>query len=63
MDNKRLVEFLYLIMRDHLPTGVVAQTIQEVTDNEVATQNTVNVYTNEHLEALAKDYAGRIVGD
>jgi len=56
--NHKLTAFLYLLIRDHLPSGKVAKLIMDV---HKITENIE--YTNEHLEALAKDYATRITED
>lgn len=55
--KEKLVCFLYLLMRDRLPTGIVAEVMNEsTTAGEGATQ-----YSNEHLEAMAREYANRLV--
>ena len=54
----KLAAFLYLIMRDHVPTGVIANIIQEV--DELAEDDTI-VCSNDHLKAMAEDYAERIL--
>jgi hypothetical protein len=59
MDKKvfeRLVAFLYLTMRNDLPTGVVCNTVNAVTENTEIDFR----FSNVHLEALARDYATRI---
>jgi hypothetical protein len=53
---KRLTTFLYLIMRDELPTGTVCKMI-------IDTHEEAPEFTNPHLEALAKDYAERLLDD
>lgn len=55
--HKNLVAFLYLIMRDELPTGKVCNIITNIQNfhtDEI-------IYSNEHLHNLAKDYATRII--
>lgn len=53
----KLTAFLYLMMRDHLPTGVVAKIIMDIDE-----LNTGRIeYSNDLLKALAEDYAGRIL--
>ena len=56
LEHERLVAFLYLIMRDELPTGTVCKTITDITENDA----TGFQFTSPHLEALARDYANRI---
>lgn len=46
----RLVEFLYLLLRDYLPAGSVAEAMKKVTGRNV-------VYSNAHLEGYARDLA------
>ena len=53
MKNK-LIEFLYVLMRDELPTGKVCTIISQLSDCDEI------IFTNEHLQALATDYANRI---
>jgi len=65
---ENLVCFLYLLMRDHVPTGIVPEIIGHFPeeDSDIPTVSAPParcsgaVYTNKHLEALARDYAGRI---
>ena len=54
MDN--IVCFFYLLMRDYLPTGEVAEIIQQLEKLEMEPIN----YTNKHLEAYAKELVGRL---
>ena len=49
---------MYLLMRDHLPTGAVCEVVQEITEQNFEVSEFQ--FTNSHLEALARDYAGRI---
>jgi len=54
--HKSLIAFLYLIMRDELPTGKVCNIITQIQNfhsDEI-------IYSNPHLHDLAKDYATRI---
>lgn len=53
---ERLVAFLYLTMRNDLPTGKVCDTVNAVTENTEVDFK----FSNPHLEALARDYANRI---
>lgn len=48
----RLTEFLYRLMRDEVPTGVVRRLIDEVRGPEVGRN-----YSAPELEALARRYA------
>lgn len=57
MDQEKLVTFLYLLMRDELPTGRVVELINQATTWPDRTA----VYTNKHLEAMARDYTNRIL--
>ena len=57
MSHERLVCFLYLLMRDELPTGTVCRIIQEFTE---CSDPTGFEFSNPHLETLARDYADRI---
>ena len=49
--------FLYLMMRDEVPTGTVCKIIQDSEPEE----ESVTVFSNPHLAALADDYACRIL--
>jgi hypothetical protein len=53
-DRNRLTQFILYLTRDHLPAGVVAQIISQLSDEEI-------LYDNEHLENLCNDYARRIL--
>ena len=53
----KLTAFLYLIMRDHLPTGIIAKIIMDIDELDTGRIE----YSNDHLRALAEDYAGRIL--
>lgn len=49
-DDKHIIFFLYLLMRDHVPTGIVASIISQLED--------VNyIFSNKHLENMATEYA------
>lgn len=54
-----MTEFLYLLMRDHLPVGIVQIILDEV-EKDIATRKTV-LYTNKHLEAMARSMAEIII--
>ena len=51
-----LVSFLYILMRDHLPAGVVERIYQE----HVAGTFSNSKFTNGYLASYAKDLAERI---
>ena len=57
MTNKeRLVSFLYILMRDHLPSGVV----EEIMLRHVEISVTGVEYSNPHLFAHAQELEARI---
>ena len=56
-DQDRLVMFLYLLMRDELPTGSVVKLIGEIEE----LGNLDPEFSNKHLEAMARDYADRLL--
>lgn len=56
INNSKIHTLLYLLMRDHLPTGIIAETIKTV--NQAHTPQPQ--YTNPHLLELAKDYTKRL---
>ena len=48
---------MFLLIRDHIRTGEIAQILKDmgdIEDNDVA-------YDNEYLKALSEDYAKRIL--
>lgn len=53
-DDRPLVAFLYLLMRGHLPAGVIATLLDE------ATRPTSVVFTNGWLARYAQDCADRL---
>ena len=53
----KLTAFLYLMMRDHLPTGIIAKIVLDIDELEIDKIE----YSNDHLKALAEDYAKRIL--
>lgn len=53
-DDRPLVTFLYLLMRDHLPAGIVAELLEEATSTEAA------LFTNGWLARYAQDCADRL---
>lgn len=56
--KSKLVTFLYLMMRDVVPTGEIAKTILDADSLEPE-----RVFTNPHLAALASDYADRLIDE
>lgn len=57
--HERLVCFMYLLMRDDLPTGTVSNKIADIADI-AGFDGKKSEFSNPHLEALARDYANRI---
>jgi hypothetical protein len=57
-----LVEFLYRLMRDHVPTGVVQKLTQESIQDDQEPEPTVRVYTNGFLADYAKQLAKELTG-
>lgn len=55
--NSALVAFLYDLMRDHLPAGVVEKLVRDQTDDDIALPY---VFTNGHLARYAEDLAARL---
>lgn len=51
--NSKLVSFLYELMRDHVPPGVVEELVQDSFDPDVT-------YTNGWLATYAEDLAKRL---
>jgi hypothetical protein len=51
--NSRLVSFLYELMRDHLPVGIVEELVQASKEPDVT-------YTNGWLAKYAQDLANRL---
>ena len=51
--NSRLVSFLYELMRDHLPAGIVEELVQASKESDVT-------YTNGWLAKYAQDLANRL---
>ena len=62
-DDRRVVAFLYLLMRDHLTPGVVETIIDEVTTNRMARFSVEGghiLFTNGWLARHAQDVADRL---
>lgn len=57
MVNDNLQAFLYLLMRDRLPTGTVREIIKT---GIFPSDGHRHVYTNGHLAAMAAEYAADI---
>jgi hypothetical protein len=55
-----LVSFLYILMRDHIPAGVVEGIMQHHVD---APEGTLSELCNGYLASYAKDVAARLHGD
>lgn len=53
-----LVTFLYVLLRDHLPAGAVEQLMR---DHVVKAEGRARTYSNQHLEAYARELAARLV--
>lgn len=53
-DKDPLVTFLYILMRDHLPTGIVEEIVEKHTYHDGMT------YTNGWLAEYAQDLAERL---
>ena len=58
LSKDKLVEFLYLLMRDAAPTGEIVRAIRMV----VQARDEPSVYTSRELEAYARRLAGELVG-
>ena len=54
---ERLTAFLYILMRDHLPSGTVEKIMMDHVDVIIETP----VYSNQHLVAHAREIADRIM--
>ena len=56
--NERLVAFLYLLMRDEVVPGRIAQLLRDIRAVEPGA-----IYTNKHLEGYAREIADRIMSE
>lgn len=57
--TEKLTAFLYIIIRDHLPAGTIANAIiylESMIEDDVE-------FSNENLKSLAEDYAKRIISN
>ena len=57
MSEEKVVLFMYLLLRDHLPVGEVTKLIMSM-DEEYSDNNVL--YTNGNLEALARELVSRL---
>lgn len=55
VSKERLTPFIYLLIRDHLPAGTVATLVKDLAGHKQFE------YSNDHLAAMAKDYAFRLL--
>lgn len=58
--NHALASFLYVLMRDHLPIGIVESLVQ---DHAEKCDGKVPMFSNQHLAAYAYELAGRIADE
>lgn len=59
IQHSKLVEFLYELMRDKLPFGVVERLVRETEQGNCETMS----FTNNHLAAYAVELANRLIAD
>lgn len=59
---ERLVAFLYILLRDHLPAGTVESILSLHVDKSAAMTYPVK-FSNPHIEAYARELAGRLCGE
>jgi len=60
--SEKLIKFLYVLMRDRITTGVIEQIVTdycELADDPARNFLSVH-YHNSHLEAFAREIAGRL---
>lgn len=58
MNNDKLVVFMYILMRDYLPCGSVAEIFRDHVD--IIQSGEQQVYSNKHLEAYAIELVNRL---
>lgn len=58
--QERLLAFFYVLMRDELPVGRIESVL--VHHVELSPSITFRAYSNSYLEALAREFVGRLVG-
>jgi len=56
--EERVTAFLYILMRDHLPTGTVRGIVQEAEDMQGKPR-----FTNEGLAMCSRQYSGKLLSD
>jgi hypothetical protein len=56
----KLVDFLYTLMRDHIPPGDVERLVCEAVDNYERSPQEPNLYSNGWLARYAEDLAKRL---
>ena len=54
MNNEKVVLFMYLLLRDHLPVGEITKLIMSMDEEYYV------IYTNGNLEALARELVSRL---
>lgn len=59
-DSRLLVAFLYVLMRDHLPAGVVEGVLLKLSNDNVEDTQHEYTLTNGYLAKYAKDIADRL---
>ena len=59
MNSENLVTFLYMLMRDSLPTGEIERILEEVEK----TKNQEVIFTAKGLETYARELSERILKD
>jgi len=58
MDKSNLVNFLYLLLRDHVAPGTIERIVMDIE----AASPLEKIYSNLYLEAYAKELMSRILG-
>lgn len=59
MENEKLVKFLYLLARDHVPAGKLHATMAWVNDSKVDHSHTR--YSCQYTEGLARELASELM--
>lgn len=59
----KLVDFLYILMRDHLPAGTVESLVREVEIDSASNDCEINEYSNGWLALYAKNLSDRLTKD
>lgn len=64
LSYEKLVEFLYLLMRDAAPTGSIVEIVRIVARNDgtAPTPESPNTYTSKELQAYAERLAKELLG-